>query len=335
MHTVTVGTAAPLHLPPPGDPLAGTYKEWLHLNVFDHPTGTVGLINASVHGDPHDPRAIAMGTALMHRPGRGWSWHTDIEPAAVASLGWASVGLPTLALAGLPDGQVVASVRSETVRARVDGSALLPAFDVPSRQPFGSGWICWTVLPRLALAGWLDLDGDRLDLAAASGYHDRNWGRFAWGDDAGWDWGAFVTPSPGPVIVLSRATDRAHGAGDWLVVAHTPAGRVRFRHGMVTVTRSGTYRGPLPRLPGAVAALHTGRRAPRLPEQIAVLADDRAGHWLDLRFTVEAAAQIVAAEPTRPGATFLHEMVGPFTARGVLVGEPFEQAGLGVVEHVD
>jgi hypothetical protein len=104
---------------------------------------------------------------------------------------------------------------------------------------------------------------------------------------------------------------------------------------MVSVARSGRYEGSLPRVPGAAAALHSGRRAPLLPDGVEVRADDRGGHWLELGFSVEAAAQIVAAEPTRPGATFLHEMVGPFAVRGRLAGAAFELSGLGVVEHVD
>jgi hypothetical protein len=45
----------PLHLPLSGDPLGMIYKEWLHLNFFDHASGAMGLINTSIHGHPRDP----------------------------------------------------------------------------------------------------------------------------------------------------------------------------------------------------------------------------------------------------------------------------------------
>ena len=62
--------------------------------------------------------------------------------------------------------------------------------------------------------GEATVGGRRLDLAAASAYHDHNWGRWHWGDDLGWDWGAFLTPAPGPAIVLVRTTNREHTESD-------------------------------------------------------------------------------------------------------------------------
>ena len=66
------GWSGRLRRPVVGSPDALFYKDWLHVNVVDHERGAVGLVNASVHGDPRDVRAVAVGAALLHLPGPGW-----------------------------------------------------------------------------------------------------------------------------------------------------------------------------------------------------------------------------------------------------------------------
>lgn len=332
---MTTIAARPLHPPGDADPLAAIYKEWLHVNVFDHDSGLVGLVNVSLHGNPAHRRAVAMGTALFHLPGHDWQWHVDIQPANTVSLGWASIAMPDHAVAAeLPEHRVAASVRSADLTVRLEGTPVAEVFDVPARLPFGSGWISWTVLPRLRLGGTMTVAGRTIELGGASGYHDRNWGRWRWGDDAGWEWGAFLAPAPAPAIVLSRATDRTHHTGEWLVSVHDDRRRTLFWDGTVTTHRHGRFDGPMPRLPGAMAALHGSRRRPALPTRVVTTVRD-VRSWLDIEFTVRAAAQIIAGEPTSPGYTFLHELVGEFSCHGSLAGEPVELTGLGVFEYVD
>jgi hypothetical protein len=56
---------------------------------------------------------------------------------------------------------------------------------------------------------------------------------------------------------------------------------------------------------------------------------------LRLLFDARAAAQLIAADPMRPGYTFLHELVGSFTASGEVLGQEVASSGLAVVEYVD
>jgi hypothetical protein len=326
---------APLHLPYLGDPLAKIYKEWLHLNFFDHASGAAGLINTSIHGHPRDPRAIAMGIVLVHHPGYEWHWHIDIQPASAVTLGWSSIAMPTMVLAtDLPGGHAAASVTSGEITARISARPAAPPLDMPSRSPFGSGWISWSVAPRLRLSGTLTAGPHRIDLTNASGYHDRNWGRWRWGDDIGWNWAALLTPEPGPAIVISRATDRAHLAGGWLVSVVWDQRRLQFRGPMVTSHSSGHFSRVMPRLPGAMAALQSGRRRPDLPERVVMTVHDMSSR-LDIEFVTRAAAQIIAAEPTARGYTFVHELVGDFRCVGQISGTQVNLSGLGVFEHVD
>ena len=61
-----------LRPPPLTDPDVQAYKDWLHLNVFDHASGAVMLFNGSLHGAPADRRARTIGTALVHLPDGRW-----------------------------------------------------------------------------------------------------------------------------------------------------------------------------------------------------------------------------------------------------------------------
>ena len=63
------------------DPLAGLYKDWLHLNLFDPASGLIGLVNVAAHGAPGDPQARAVGAALVHVPGHGWAGNLEAHGA--------------------------------------------------------------------------------------------------------------------------------------------------------------------------------------------------------------------------------------------------------------
>ena len=94
------------------DPTAAAYRDWLHLNLFDHATGSVGLANVSLHGAPSDPRARAVGAALVHVPGEGWIGNLDVASVAEARVGLSSIAVEQVAVAtDAVDGTVRASVR--------------------------------------------------------------------------------------------------------------------------------------------------------------------------------------------------------------------------------
>ena len=63
------------------------------------------------------------------------------------------------------------------------------------------------VMSRLTASGSVTTGTTTIDVRRASAYHDHNWGRWHWGDDVGWEWGAFMAESPGPAIVISRGPE--------------------------------------------------------------------------------------------------------------------------------
>jgi hypothetical protein len=314
---------------------AAAYKDWLHLNLLDHGSGAIGLVNASLHGSPEDARSRVGGAALLHLPGEGWIGNVEVLGVADANVGRASIALEQVAVAVDGD-RVLASARMPRDGLALDltATAASPELDVELRLPLGSGWISWYAVPVLAVHGSAVVAGRELDLSRATAYHDHNWGRWHWGDDLGWEWGWFGSES-GPAFVLSRTTDRAHRkASRPLLVVQDAARRRVFAGRTVELVLEGVLEAEPRRLPGSLAALHGDRAAPRLPARVRVRADDGADR-VELEFRVRACAQLIAADPARRGYGFVHELVGEFSFAARVRGEEREGTGLAVVEYVD
>jgi hypothetical protein len=323
-----------VRLPSPLDPSAPFAKDWLHLNLFDHASGTIGLINASLHGDPSTVSAVAVGCALFHDPRAGWCGGAEVRAARSVQVELAGMGLGSVGFLFTDEGGVAVSVARRGISASVNAIPLERAIIVEDRLPFGSGWISWRAVPRLAVAGRLELLGHDLDVSRLSAYHDHNWGRWRWGENAGWEWGAVLAEAPGPAFVWSRPTNRAHTTGNSLLSVHSDGREQRFSGRALRVERQGRWTGPVYQVPGAMAALRADRRRPSLPSRVVLSFDDGRDHG-QISFEVAGAAQIICADPAAPGVGFIHELCG--TARWVTSVGGVERRGsaLGVAEHAD
>ena len=323
-----------LRPPLPTDPDAPAYKDWLHLNIFDHATGAIGLFNTSLHGAPAAAASRTIGTALLHVPKIGWAGNVAVRGFDETAIGQSSVALDRLAVAAFPDRVLVsADYPDDAFGATITALTAARSVAVEERLAFGTGWISWYVVPRLTVSGSVTTSTTTIDLGRASAYHDHNWGRWHWGDDVGWEWGAFVAEAPGPAIVISRTTDRDHRRGGRPTLLVEQGGARRRFSGGVTLSLEGLFDAPLRRLPGVMAALHQDRAKPAIPLRVRVRAADGIDD-IALTFTTRAAAQLIAADPFRPGYGFVHELVGSFAVRGNLAGERCDAEGLGVFEYV-
>lgn len=307
--------------PSPLDLRAVAYKEWLHVNLFDLARGTTTLVNVSLHGDPADPRALASAAVVTSSLDGDLEPRVTVVPLAAATVEARALGVPDVARVSLdPAGTAVdvrAVVAGEVVEVRA--TAVSPELVVETPVPFGSGWIAWRARPRL------QVDDGRI------AYHDHNWGRWHWGDDAAWEWGVFVGPDD-VTLVTARTTDRAHRHGAtsaWCTVA----GRTRRFH-RVRTRYVGRFAGPLRRVPGALAALHADRARPDLPARVEVVADDGVDR-IEASIDVHDACQLVTADPAVPGWSFIHELFGSVRYRVRVDGRETTGEGLGVFEHVE
>lgn len=325
-----------LHPPAPWDPTQAKYKDWFHLNVFDHQTGTIGLINTSLHGSPLDHRSRVLGLAVANVPGAGWLGNVEVCGLSDASIGATHIGLPRTAIAiGRDSAPISAFARHhhEGIQATISARPESVFIDVEEQLPLADGWISWYVIPRLRASGTWTIAGKESNLENAGIYHDHNWGRWFWGDDFGWEWGCFLSAADA-TFVVARTTNRAHTQLNQPYLFVQVAGERRVFSGSsvhlefagcVSVTR---------RLPGAMAALHQDRAYPRLPGSLILHANDGIDR-LQLQFTARDALQLIAADPIAAnGFTFIHEIVGEFSYSGTANGSLFSGRGLGIIEHV-
>jgi hypothetical protein len=328
------------HLRPPAlsEPEARSYKEWLHLCVFDHAADRLGLVNVSLQGPPEEPRSRATGLGLFHDPGLGWIGNLEVQDAMSARVGAASIGLGEVAIGvDRGSGVVYASVRQpgDLLQATLTARPVSQPLRVGQRAPLGPGWISWYAVPRMGIEGEVSAGGERRGLEHASAYYDHNWGLWSWGQDVAWEWGCFMAATPAPSLVFTRTCDREHRRfGAATLTAMAADWRRTFSGGSLEVSQR--RRPPdagFRRLPGAMAALHQGHARPWLPESVRIEASD--GHdALIVEFEARAAAQLITADPFVRGYGFIHEVAGRFRARGTIAANPLSIDGLAIFEYV-
>jgi hypothetical protein len=314
------------------------FKEWQHFVVLA--PGIDLLINFSLGGRPglapDDDRA---GRVIVLARGRQWSGFVEATPDLEVSRDGCRGRF----------GDHKVEIRGRTYRVVIDSPAhgvfvdatFRPA-SVPitaRRQAIAPGrHLDWSLTARLSVDAHVELAGESLELVDAVGYHDHNWGHFAWGDDFTWEWGS-VLPCDG---------------GDWAVVYSNLMNGARtqlaleqlfvWRRGLNVLAAGGPdvrtrARGgrcrhrPALRLPSPMALLHA-RADADVPHRLEVSAHS-GDNEITLRFTPESTSQVlVPSERTPRGVIAINECVGPVELLGRLDDETIHWEGRGVFEFV-
>ena len=316
------------------EPSVGAYKDWLHVNVYDHDADVVGLVNVSIHGTPAEPTTHVVATALFDVAGEEWVGNVAVDGWADASIALTGVSTAASSVSFGHGGRILVAATMDGLRLRLVATPATDAYAIETPHPFGSGWIGWRVVPFLVVEGSVELRGVPLTDGAQVAYHDHTWGRWHWGDDIGWEWGSFLGRG-GSSIVIGRTSNRAHDVcGPFSVVIDHEGVRRSFSGARVSCRWDGAADPPTRRLPGALAALHDDLRRPRLPSSLHITAQAGADR-IELAYTSRSVVQLILADPVVAGSSTLHEMSGHFDATGQLAGKPFGFEGLGMVERLE
>jgi hypothetical protein len=320
-------------------PTTVPFQEWQHFTVLA--PGVDLLVNFSLAGPPGlGPGAARTGRVIVLARTREWTGFVEPIPR------------PAVARDGCRGrfGAHRIELRARGYRIVVDAPAhgvFLDATFRPRtvpitarRQALAPGChLDWRLTARLAVEGRLEIGNgsEAFDLAGAAGYHDHNWGHFAWGDDFAWEWGS-VLPRDG---------------GDWAVVYSSLMNRARtellleqvfvwrgplnvFAAGGLDVRARGRGRcvaRPALRVPPPMALLH-GRGDTDVPRRLEIAAR-RGGDELTLRFAPESVAQVLVPSERSPrGIVAIHECVGPVDLLGRIGDETIHWEGRGVFELV-
>jgi hypothetical protein len=174
--------------------------------------------------------------------------------------------------------------------------------------------------------GWFEWRGRRVDLVAASGYSDHNWGDFDWGGDFAWEWGFNACrTADDPCFVFSRVTDgsRLRTYTQGLLVWERGELVRAFREHELTVTRSGTWsKAPSAQAPALLGHLLDVADAD-VPSQLHIVASARSAQ-LELSFEARDLAQFVLPDERRVGVCAMNEAFGALRAQGSIAGRSLD-----------
>lgn len=313
-------------------------QEWHHFIV--HGDGSRIILNLSIADTEGlaDPRPAVRFVLLVHRPGSwsGWVENVDYEAVELSGKG--------------PEARFDSShLRFE--ESGYDLDLRLPESQVHGRlhfrprsesmikanQPLGSGRFTWLLVPRLDVDGHLWAGGIRYSMRSAPAYHDHNWGRFRWGDDFGWHWGAFLgSDRSNPwSLVYWRMMDRGHltthGQGVALWRHDEPI--AVFRDGAVQVESEGLVRKPPGTTVPSVMSIVAPGTASDIPRSLRVRAR-RGGDRIDALVTVEEYGRIVVPVNGPGPNVVLHEVSARVETSGRVEGHEVEMEGTGVFEFL-
>jgi hypothetical protein len=85
----------------------------------------------------------------------------------------------------------------------------------------------------------------------------------------------------------------------------------------------------IPRVPGVLALLESRRRA--VPGRVEIRAED-GDDWLAVAMEADHALQFLVPHAGGAGVTTISELVGRYTVKGVLDGEPVDFSYVGFAE---
>ena len=119
-----------------------------------------------------------------------------------------------------------------------------------------------------------------------------------------------------------------------MLLAEVGRERRVFTGGTVEYAFSGQLEATPRRFPGAMAAHHQDRMAPRLPARAVIRANDGFDH-VELEFAGRAVVQLIAPDPIVPGYSYLHEMPGTFSGEWRIGKCAGSGSGLALLERVD
>ncbi|NET44191.1 hypothetical protein [Okeania sp. SIO2B3] len=238
--------------------------------------------------------------------------------------------------------------RNSQVAVRDEESGLAIAFTasaeatpllVTEESPFGSGFIGWGLVPGLQVAGELSVGDTKFPIRQDwFCYHDRNFGRFRWGEDIGWEWFvAFATCADGRTLtlVLDRRTNRDHSEWGLSYIFVYLGNQLRkiFLGSTLAIDWEWSATGVLPiRLPGVMASVFAHRSVP-MPESLRVEAADERDS-LSVAVNFDSAMELVVADNRACQYSFIEEVSGNVEVKLLLDGEMLHGWGLIYAEYV-
>lgn len=308
--------------------MAADSKEWSHFSVLGADFDL--LLNFSLIArarKPGEVEAIPRLTLLF--AAADGSWDGDIETFSCSE---------TAIFEGSPDVVLGRNgARFINGRYRIDAAlsarSVTVALDLdPVTRPVVANFIRlsdaetirWAVVPHLRANGEVIVAGRRYSVVDTPAYHDRNWGRFAWGGAYSWEWATVLPPDVSQpwCLVYSRISDRHRGVtlSQSLILWRRDFPSRKFYGRDLAISHEGVLRrAHVLRLPRAASLLMPGTAAD-VPRRVRVTGQGY-GDELTVRMELDDFAQVVVPNDRWRGFTALCEIKGRAEVTGRIGSE--------------
>jgi hypothetical protein len=309
------------------------FKEWSHFSVLGADFDLLVNFSLMVGGDGAKDHMMPRLTLLFSAA--DGSWDGDVESFSLTD---------TTIFEGLPDtalGRNSAQFTDKRYRVEADLSSrdISVALELnPVTRPViannvrlsDAESVRWMVVPHLRAVGEVTVAGRRYQVADAPAYHDRNWGRFAWGGAYAWEWATILPSSARQLwcLVYSRISNRHRGAtlSQSLILWRREYPSRKFYGRDLSIFHQGVLRRErVLRLPRVASLLIPGTAAD-VPRRIIVSARGY-GDEVTLRMSFDDFAQILVPNDRWQGFTTLCEIKGYAEVAGQVGDERIDFAG--------
>jgi hypothetical protein len=230
-------------------------------------------------------------------------------------------------------------MRDRSYRFSFKPKPLPPPLLVTENSPFGSGFIGWGLVPGLQVTGELSVCGQSFIISPDwYCYHDRNFGRFCWGEDIGWEWFvAHATCDDGTPItlVLDQRSNKDHSELGFPYIFIYIGNELRkvFLGATLQINWDWSESSTIPpRLPGIMALLF-GDRTLHTPITLQVTAADEQDQ-LVINLNFESIVELIVPDNQQRQYTFIEEVTGSAVVNLKLGEENLNAKGLVYAEYV-
>lgn len=328
------------------------WKDWYHFLLWDRQGKIRILVNIALIGGPQRGEIQVSFLVNIANELLAPEYQMDIPIATFGtalSLEWQPNMVRRHPLRLLGNGLLLEingkhstlEVRDERMQLsiRFQGEAQATPLLVTEDSPFGTGFIGWGLVPGLQVMGELSVGSTNFSIDNNwFSYHDRNFGRFRWGEDIGWEWFvAFATCDDGRQItlVLDQRTNKDHSLKGlpYIFVYINNEFTKAFIGSNLHIQWQWSPSVVMPvRLPGIMASVF-GDRTIRVPQALQVEAADAQARLL-VNVQFETTAELVVPDNQDRQYTFIEEVSGTVEVSLFLQGDTLRAKGLLYGEYV-
>jgi hypothetical protein len=305
------------YLQPPTiyDTEINAYKEWQHFNVFDKKTNLFLLLNFAITDNPYDIKhGVVARVAVAKSPKN--KIFCAIEPEDIDSLKFSYLS-PEIKFKGA---SVTYKKNTYEVYLKMDTIPLVThlQFQIFSQpltsytRPFGSGFLGWTVFPRVVVNGWVSIEGKEYNIKNCYGYHDHDWGRYYWGEHVGWEWGIFAEDNRyGYTLLFDRRTDSIMGTvfEEILMIYKGKDLIATFSREKLEVKFFGNFEGKKITIPGLMRLMYL-ESSSYVPRKITIRGIISKREKIIIDFNPEIVVQIIVPNRNGEGQSQINQMLG-------------------------